>query len=154
MDTRIIAAAPPPAFTRLAWLLAGAGTLPFLGGIVDLASGGGAALAVVPIYAAVIASFIAGIHWAAALLEPHRFGIRLLIASNGAALLGWLGALLPPTPGFLLFAVLFPALAGVDRQLWRVGLWPLWFWRLRAAISAVVTLACLALAALAAGRPA
>ncbi|WP_371345722.1 DUF3429 domain-containing protein [Ancylobacter sp. IITR112] len=126
-----------------AWLLAGAGTLPFIDGFGDALLFGGTALGAVHIYAALIASFICGIHWGAALFAPGGLALRLFLLSNGAALIGWLGALLPARPGFLLLGALFAALLLVDRHLWRAGLWPLWFWHLRLAITAVVVGACL-----------
>lgn len=148
MTASLAAAAPNSPVIRLAWLLAAAGTLPFFGGIADRAMLGGHWLPAVQIYGAVIASFVAGIHWGAALMGPERFGPRLLAASNGAALIAWVAALLPPAPGFFILAALFPLLALIDRQLFQARLWPLWFWRLRATITALVTVACLFIAGL------
>ena len=129
-----------------AWLLAAAGTVPFLAGVGDGVMFGGERLFVVQAYAAVIASFICGIHWGAALFAPQRRAIRLFIMSNIAALVSWLAALMPAGPGFLLFAATFATLLLVDRHLWRSGLWPDWFWRLRSVISGVVVGACLCIA--------
>lgn len=148
--------APPARFTveRVsAWLLATAGTLPFLAAIADVTGIGagwrGAGwlgsgwLAPVQIYGALIASFVCGIHWGAALFAPRGLAVSLLFASNVAALLAWLAALLPPQPGFLLLAAIFAGLLAIDRHLRRAGLWHAWFWTLRLAISAVVVGACL-----------
>ncbi|WP_421697349.1 DUF3429 domain-containing protein [Ancylobacter sp.] len=132
-----------------AWLLAGAGTLPFLAGAVDVVLRNGEWLGAVQIYGAVIASFVCGIHWGAALVAAEGLALRLFLISNIAALLGWVAALLPAGPGFLLLAVLFAALLLVDRHLWRARLWPLWFWRLRGIITAVVVGACLVIGAVA-----
>lgn len=130
-----------------AWLLAGAGALPFLAGAADVVLRNGEWLGAVQIYGAVIASFVCGIHWGAALFAAEELALRLFLISNIAALLGWAAALLPAGPGFLLLAVLFTALLLVDRHLWRAGLWPLWFWRLRCVITAVVVGACLVIGA-------
>lgn len=132
-----------------AWLLAGAGTLPFLAGAAATLLRHGEWLGAVQIYGAVIASFVCGIHWGAALFAAEGLALRLFLMSNIAALLGWVAALLPVGPGFLLLAVLFAALLLVDRHLWRAGLWPLWFWRLRCVITAVVAGACLLIGAVA-----
>lgn len=132
-----------------AWLLAGAGTLPFLAGAAGLLLRNGEWIGAVQVYGAVIASFVCGIHWGAALFAAEGLALRLFLVSNIAALLGWVAALLPTGPGFLLLAVLFAALLTVDRHLWRAGLWPLWFWRLRGVITAVVVGACLVIGAVA-----
>ena len=141
-----------------AWLLAAAGTLPFLAAIADVTgigagwrgagwpgSGwlGSGWLAPVQIYGALIASFVCGIHWGAALFAPRGLAVSLLFASNVGALLAWLAALLPPQPGFLLLAAIFAGLLAIDRHLRRAGLWHAWFWTLRLAISAAVVGACL-----------
>ncbi|SCW54343.1 DUF3429 domain-containing protein [Ancylobacter rudongensis] len=131
---------PAPAVRVTAWLLAAAGTLPFLAAIADAARLGG--IGTVQIYGAVIASFVCGMHWGAALFAPEPLAVRLFLLSNVAALFAWLAALLTPQPGFLLLAVIFAALLGVDRHLRARGVWAGWFWQLRVAISAVVVSAC------------
>ncbi|MDQ0347517.1 DUF3429 domain-containing protein [Ancylobacter vacuolatus] len=125
-----------------AWLLASAGTLPFLAAIADAAVLGAGRVGTVQIYGALIASFVCGMHWAAALFAPQTLAVRLFVLSNVAALLAWLAALLAPQPGFLILAAIFVALLGVDQHLRVRGLWPDWFWKLRVAISAVVVSAC------------
>ncbi|RUT28550.1 DUF3429 domain-containing protein [Arsenicitalea aurantiaca] len=122
----------------IALILTAAGALPFLAGLVDVALLGGQWLQAIQVYGAVIAAFICGIHWGAAMFAPERMAPRLLILSNFLALLAWLSALLPPTAGFLSLAAVFGSLLLVDRHLFRAGLWPDWFWTLRIAISALV----------------
>lgn len=133
---------PAPAVRVTAWLLAAAGTLPFLAAIADAALLGAGRVGTVQIYGAVIASFVCGMHWGAALFAPEPLAVRLFLLSNVAALFAWLAALLTPQPGFLLLAVIFAALLGVDRHLRARGVWAGWFWQLRVAISAVVVSAC------------
>lgn len=133
----------------VAFALAAAGTLPFLGGIFDLVVLDGTWLGVVAIYAAVIASFISGIHWGASFFAPGGMRVGLLVGSNVAALAAWVAALLAPTRGFLAFAILFAVLLAIDGYLHRSGLWPAWYWLLRRVISAIVILACVAIAVLA-----
>lgn len=141
---------PNPSDARLAWALASAGTLPFLAGAADLLFLGGAWTASVQVYAAVIASFLCGVHWGAALLSARRVRpAALLLASNALALLAWLAAMLPASTGFVSFALLFAGLAGIDHLLARASVWPDWFWRLRMTITAVVVAACLLIGLLA-----
>jgi len=147
-DAPIIHVSRGPAHAA-AWLLAAAGTLPFLAGVVDAIALERAWLDTVHVYAAIIASFICGIHWGVALFAPERLAPRLFVLSNVLALLAWLAALLPPGPGFLLLGAIFAALLLVDAKLWRSGLLPGWFWHLRAAITAVVVAACIAIGAMA-----
>lgn len=135
--------APAPYVRVTAWLLASAGTLPFLAAIADAAFLGAGGVGTVQIYGALIASFICGMHWAAALFAPHSLAVLLFLLSNVGALLAWLAALLAPQPGFLILAAIFAALLGIDRHLRVRELWPDWFWRLRVAISAVVIGACI-----------
>lgn len=133
----------------VAFALAAAGTVPFLGGVFDLVVFDGAWTGVVAVYAAVIASFISGIHWGASFFAPGGMRVGLLVGSNVAALAAWVAALLPPMPGFIAFAILFAVLLAIDGYLYRSGLWPAWFWMVRRVISTIVILACLAIAVLA-----
>lgn len=128
---------------RVAWGLASAGVLPFLAGLADMMFWDGALTGPVQIYAAVIASFLCGMHWGVALLAPRAPPVPLLLGSNVAALAAWAAALAPASIGFLLFAALFAALAAIDHFLHRAGTWPVWFWRLRLTISAIVVATCL-----------
>lgn len=99
-------------------------------------------------YGAVIAAFIAGIHWAVHLLFAARAPLNLLVSSNVLALAAWLALLLPAGPlPFLLLVAVFAALLAVDRALHRAGLIPAWFYRLRIQASSAVVLCLLAMAA-------
>ena len=146
MSSHTVSLAAPGPIPLTAWLLAAAGAVPFLAGIVDLALLGGGRVGAVQIYGAVIAAFLCGTHWAAALLGSPALAIRLFALSNAMALLAWLGALLPVRPGFVLLAIVFAALLAVDGVLHRRRLWPHWFWQLRRAITMVVVAACIAMA--------
>ena len=98
-------------------------------------------------YGAVIAAFIAGIHWAVHLFFAARAPLNLLITSNVLALAAWLALLLPVGPlPLLLLAAVFAALLAVDRALQRAQLIPAWFYRLRIQASAMVSLCLLVLA--------
>lgn len=83
-------------------------------------------------YGAVIASFVAGTHWAARVYRPEVSPLPTLVMSNVFALLAWL-ALLPP-PQILNLSLLilcFLGLLAVDAMLCRRGVLPTWFWPLR-----------------------
>jgi hypothetical protein len=147
-----------PRFLRVAQGLVYAGSLPFLacallswmGPIVGMPEVDPVAVAIG--YGAVIASFIAGIHWAAHLFAGARSGDNLLIASNVVALIAWGALLIGGAWGLALLIVCFAALFALDRRLHSRGIWPLWFFRLRRNITAIVTTALLAtLAAAVAG---
>jgi hypothetical protein len=125
--------------------LTAAGGLPFAGGLLDVLIGNSAWLMTVQIYGAVIASFVSGIHWGAALFATPRMAPSLLVASNVTALLAWIGALAAPGLGFIILSAVFITLLLIDRLLYRDGILPSWFFRLRFAISAAVATACILL---------
>lgn len=149
MTSSTLSRSPTDQQRAVAFALAAAGTVPFFGGVFDLVVFDGAWIGVVAVYAAVIASFISGIHWGVSFFATGGMRVGLLVGSNVAALAAWGASLLAPRPGFLTFAVLFAILLAIDGHLHRTGLWPAWFWLLRRVISAIVILACLAIAALA-----
>lgn len=147
-----------PRFLRLAQGLVYAGSLPFLACALLAWTGPIAALpgldpvGVAAAYGAVIASFIAGIHWAMHLFAGERCGDNLLIASNIVALLAWSALLIGGAWGLALLIACFATLFALDCRLHRRGLWPVWFFRLRRNITAIVIGALLAtLAATVAG---
>lgn len=144
-------ASPNP---RLAQGLTYAGTLPLiacavlawapsLAGDSDVANVPTIALA----YAAVIASFIAGIHWAASLFFGARCGHLPMIASNVAALFAWSTLLLgDPRLGCLLLVPCFMSLLAIDHGLRTKGVLPGWFFALRRNATLVVASALLLVA--------
>lgn len=127
---------------RLARTLTYAGTLPLiacaLAAWMPLPSGVDVA-AIAIAYGAVIASFIAGIHWAASLFFAQRCGRLPLLASNAIALAAWAGLLLhDPVQACLLLTLCFAALLAVDRRLHAQAVLPTWFHRLRRNATAIV----------------
>lgn len=138
-----------PSFLGLAQGLVYAGSLPFLacallawtGPIAGLPSLDPVALAIG--YGAVIASFIAGIHWAVHLFAGARCGDNLLVASNVVALIAWGALLIGGAGGLALLIACFVVLFAIDHRLHRRGLWPVWFFRLRRNITAIATCALL-----------
>ena len=126
----------------MAHLLTFAGALPFWAAVVALWLA--PAVATPPIwqavlgYAAVIASFVSGIHWGLFLYREKAMPLNLFISSNVCALAAWAALLAPQV--WLALAVLiavFAALFAIDHLLWRAGTHALWFYRLRAAVTAI-----------------
>jgi hypothetical protein len=144
-------ASPNP---RLAQGLTYAGTLPLiacallawapsLAGSSEVANAPTIALA----YAAVIASFIAGIHWAASLFFAARCGHLPMIASNVAALFAWSTLLLGDARlGCLLLVPCFMSLLAIDHGLRTKGVLPGWFFALRRNATLIVASALLLVA--------
>jgi len=124
----------------IARILTLSGTLPFVGvtllAVMDwqwltLPMG-----TVLFIYAAVIASFISGIHWAFALMGHQR--IDLLWKSNLVTLLAWLAALQIFQTSAWLLLFCFSYLILIDYDLFKQRIIQAWFWRLRLQASAIV----------------
>ena len=90
-------------------------------------------------YAAIIASFMAGIHWGAYLFKSAP--LNLFAHSNILALLAWLSLFLPAFSAYLLLIFCFGYLLVIDHRLFRVGIIQLWYWRLRVRITAIVIVA-------------
>lgn len=131
---------------KLATVLTYAGLLPLVLALVNRF------LQAVPIdslfwaasYAAVIASFICGIHWAVFLFFAERSPVNLLLTSNLICLAAWAALLLPLAWSALAVLMLcFISLLRIDRRLRDEQLIPAWFYRLRQRASAGVIL-CLA----------
>ncbi|MBP6534064.1 MAG: DUF3429 domain-containing protein [Arenimonas sp.] len=119
---------------KLATLLTYAGLLPMVLALVNRF------LHVVPIdsvfwaasYAAVIASFICGIHWAVFLFFAGRSPLNLLLTSNLICLSAWLALLIPAElPALAILMLCFISLLSIDRRLCNEGLLPAWFYKLR-----------------------
>ena len=92
-------------------------------------------------YAALIASFLGGIHWGLAMRDTPADAAQLLWGVS-SSLLGWLAILLPPRWGLLLAPVTLIACYAVDRRLYpRFGLGA-WL-GLRAGLTGVASVSCL-----------
>lgn len=145
---RALTTAPDPA-RRLIDLLGYGGLLPFAGLALllwlvtpDLAPWVAIALAT---YAALIASFLGGIHWGVAWLRLERGqdGTRTHLAWGVApSLLAWPGVVMPAHAGLVWLAIVLVVCYLVDRKLYpAAGLSP-WL-ALRFRLSAVAALCCL-----------
>ena len=91
-------------------------------------------------YGAVIASFIAGIHWGVYLLKDAS--LNLFLHSNIAALIAWIPALLMVSGSALILIFCFIYLLFLDRRLFKNNILDNWFMRLRfnATIIVVISL--------------
>jgi len=130
----------------LAGTLTYSGTLPLAACVVlmfaPIAGMDGNAMA--RTYAAIILSFLCGIHWAVFLFFSEKCPRNLLISSNVVALLSWYSLLLADqTTALVLQAFCFLGLLALDLQLRNAGIVPGWFYHLRRNATAIVVL-CLA----------
>ena len=139
----------PPA---AAWL-GGLGLIPFIAGAISIAALDLAwASYALRSYAAIILSFMGGIHWGLAIADHGaearrgpswaRLGWSVL-----PALIAWIAVLLPPLQGYLVIALAFAILLVGDLLAVRKGLAPAWYPRLRVPLTTLV-LPCLVTAAL------
>lgn len=88
-------------------------------------------------YGAVIVGFLAGIQWGLALNQDKHPGY--LISSNLLALLAWLSLFaLASFKGVMMIAMAIIFAWLIDRNAYRAGLIPEWFWQLRTHISTLV----------------
>ena len=146
---------PEPERRWAAYMFGLAGLVPFVALAALCLAGAAPVLGVAPrtallAYGALIASFLGGIRWGAA-LGPAGQGLRDFGLSVVPSLLAWGGLALtaPFDLGALGLLVLVWGL--VDQDLARRGLAPGWFGRLRLLLSGIAGLSLLA-AALAEGR--
>jgi hypothetical protein len=131
-------------------LLPLAGTLPFIGAVICMALGIDALSsafridAMLTVYALVIAGFMAGVHWGQALglqgQTPARgLPTSLLWLSNLVALAIIAAAImLSMHLLWLALALFFVVLLLIDFNLYRRGMMPLAYWRMRQLVTAVV----------------
>jgi hypothetical protein len=131
----------PPGWARA---LGAAGLIPFVAGALAVALADEAARApaaqALAAYAAVIVSFLGGIHWGLAFARlappPAMFAWGVL-----PSLVGWAALLLPPAAGLALLAAMIAVCYAVDHRVYprlQVGHWL----PLRRALSAVAALSC------------
>lgn len=92
-------------------------------------------------YGAIIASFIAGIHWG--LYLAGKAPINLFIHSNIVALAAWSALLISPVYSFILLTLCFLYLIVIDIRLARAGVIQPWFLRLRKHATIAVISVCL-----------
>jgi hypothetical protein len=130
--------------------LGAAGLVPFVAGAAALAVAGGEvrtqAAAALAAYAALIVSFLGGIHWGLAFLQP-RPASALFAWGVTPSLLAWAALLLPRGAGLAGLAAILLLCLWVDRRIYpRLGLAP-WL-ALRWPLTAVAAGSCAVGAAL------
>jgi len=130
--------------STLARVLGVAGLLPFIAGAAAVWLAGSQdrlPAAAMLAYAALIASFLGGIHWGLAMRDSPADAAQLLWGVS-PSLLGWLAVLLPPRWGLLLAPATLIVCYAVDRRLYpRFGLGA-WL-GLRAGLTVVASVSCL-----------
>ena len=145
MQAALETPAPTDAARQLAWL----GLLPFVGGallvwLVDARAHPYVTLALSS-YAALIVSFLGGIHWGLAMRQSAP-AVSLLGWGVCASLLAWVAVLMPPNAGLVIEGALLVAAYLVDRRVYpREGL-ARWL-TLRFRLTAIGALSCFVAAA-------
>lgn len=91
-------------------------------------------------YAAVIVSFLGGIHWGVAFARPDAHTSWWLWGVT-PSLVAWIGVLMPPSSGLVILGVMFAVCYAVDRRLYPLYGLSRWL-TLRFRLSALATLSC------------
>ena len=129
----------------LAQCLTYAGVLPFLGAaIMPAVKSNFLGLnydSVILTYGAVIASFVAGIHWGIYLFKDAP--LNLFILSNVVALLAWCAVMVAHPANTVILLICFLYLIVIDRQLWKAGVIEKWYLRTRLIATTLVLFALL-----------
>jgi Protein of unknown function (DUF3429) len=142
----------PPA----AVVLGGAGLLPLIAGVLLAFAApdmlGVRVVRVAEVYAALLLSFLGGMHWglasAALARDPVKLEApRILGLSVLPSLVGWIALFLPGQYGLLMLAFAFLAVLFLDRATEHLGYAPAWWMLLRIRLTAGVVLLMLLLAA-------
>lgn len=126
-----------------ACLLTYLGILPFLMGALIIFSGldQEKTVFILRAYAAVIVSFISGIHWGIGMKDSPQNTVWLLATSNIIALLAW-GSLLihELIPALILLTVVLVLVLVIDNKLYGMGQIEFWFIKLRRQATCFVVL--------------
>ncbi len=117
-------------------LLSVLGLIPFVGGVVaiEYAEGGwkGWAIYSLPVYGALILSFLGGTTWGFALADPQRRLVPLrLILAMAPSIAAWLIMFQPPSNRMLSLAACLIVWAALDHLMARRALLPEWYPKLR-----------------------
>ena len=135
-----VASSPDTTALRLAY----AGLLPFVLGALLLWAVRADVQAYVALalsaYAALVLSFLGGIHWGLAMRQPHaaRAG---LVWGVVPSLVAWPAALMPPDAGLVILGAMLVVTYAVDRRLYPAHGAAAWL-MLRFRLSAVAALSC------------
>ena len=97
-------------------------------------------------YAAVIVSFLGGIHWGAGFIRPDGPTRSQFVWGITPSLLGWLALLMPPYAGLPLLGLIVLACYAVDRKIYPAAGLARWL-PMRQQLTFVATLSCMLSAA-------
>lgn len=126
-----------PRNSFLAHFLTLAGSLPLI-----VAAAGIMPVDIAMTYAAVIISFVSGVHWAAYLFFSERCSRNFFLTSVISTIIGWLSLLAPDVKiGLLMQSLCFIYLLTLDYQLKEKAIIPPWYYHLRFVITGIVVLA-------------
>jgi Protein of unknown function (DUF3429) len=90
-------------------------------------------------YGALIVSFLCGIHWAISVFFDERSPQYLLIVSNIVTLISWVSLSLPSFElTMLIQSFCFMFLLALDKKLFNLGLYPMWYYELRRNVTTIV----------------
>jgi hypothetical protein len=93
-------------------------------------------------YAALIATFLGGIHWGIAAQRPHHEQTFHYVWGVTPSLIAWLALIMPAYAGLPLLAALLVICYLVDRKAYVAAGWSAWL-PLRSRLTAVAALSCL-----------
>lgn len=144
-------AAQPSPIPPMALVLTGLGAVPFIGlalvAILTKEMTQIQALEGLTAYAAVVLSFLGGIHWGFALAPgANRPPARQLLMGVVPAAAAWAATTLDGRSGFLVLALSFAAMLLLDMSAAQSGAVPRWYPRLRIPSTVLAVLAMLAAA--------
>ncbi len=126
--------------SRVALFLCGAGVIPFYAAPIAILLFSqieeGFVRHLLYTYAAIIVSFISGIHWGIYLVRDAPFD--LFIRSNFVAIVAWLAVTFSSHLALLVLALCLTYLWLVDKKLFSQGLLDIWYFSLRSKITLLV----------------
>lgn len=95
-------------------------------------------------YAAIIVSFISGIHWGIYLLSTKEVKINLFITSNIIALIAWGSLIYQDVFSMIILQIIcFLLLLYIDTKLYRKNFLQKWFYELRVNATLIISIALL-----------
>lgn len=131
--------------TRTGKLLTFLGVIPFLLAVAVAYTQAGGQLwpilvVLVSTYTALIVTFIAGSQWGVTRFHADKPCTLVLVLSNVSTLLAWLGILFPSwVISWLILLICLWLVLAVDHRLFKKGIWPIAYIKLRLMITTIVT---------------
>ncbi len=94
-------------------------------------------------YAAVILSFLGGVHWGVVLGLPDHLSVKRLAISVVPSLVAWIALLMPENTAVIMLFSAFVIMLPIDMFAVKNQLFPDWYLRLRVGLTTVVCLSLL-----------